>query len=210
MTQALIILIVIVILELAWTSIGNILDGVQFHALLLDFEGHFVGTGNVVRWGDWNLLIIGEDATSSLAFASITSVLTSVSSVEALMVADGAKIQALAILLMNIDMRNTVAVNTKFSSYWRELISSSILIKNVLSCVQFLLHILLVQRSNLFIDILNIFILLLLGPFVGMSIWTNICRLWATWHLRFWLLSHHSWLGISHANVWFWTFNFGI
>jgi hypothetical protein len=49
MTQALIILIVIVILELAWTSIGNILDGVQFHALLLDFEGHFVGTGNVVR-----------------------------------------------------------------------------------------------------------------------------------------------------------------
>jgi hypothetical protein len=126
------------------------------------------------------LLIIGEDATSSLAFASITSVLTSVSSVKALMVAYGTKIQALAILFMNIDMRNTVAMNTKFSSYWRELISSSILIKNVLSCVQFLLHILLVQRSNLFIDILNIFILLLLGPFVGMSIWTNICRLWAT------------------------------
>jgi hypothetical protein len=90
------------------------------------------------------------------------------------------------------------------------LISSSILIKNVLSCVQFLLHILLVQRSNLFIDILNIFILLLLGPFVGMSIWTNICRLWATWHLRLWFLSHHSWLGISHSNVWFWAFNFRI
>jgi len=94
----------------------------------------------------------------------------------------GAKGQGFAVLPVNVDVRNAVVVTR---SNWRELLSSAILINQILSCVQLLLYILLVQCSNLFIDILNIVLLhyfLNLYLLVGMSVWTHVLALYTTRH----------------------------
>ena len=116
---------------------------------------------------------------------------------------------------MNVYKRNTV-VETLFpivfrshNRDWRVWWSSNtILFYQILSCVQFTLDILLVQCSNLLIDILNIVIShYLFNPLflVDISIWTHVWRLWAAGH--FWIVTsswllHNSWFGVNHSWLW--------